>query len=134
MKPRINFITIAVADLKRSIGFYRDFLGLPTKGLQEGYEEHCLFDLENDFNLVLYRRSDFLPLTGNPDPKEISSGFIISHNTDTREEVDIILQKALEGGGKQVGPIHDESWGYSVSFADPDGHQWEIVYMPAYSE
>ena len=55
MKPKIDFITLAVTDLKKSVGFYQDGLGLPTKGIQDGNEEHCLFDLDHDFRLVLYR-------------------------------------------------------------------------------
>jgi catechol 2,3-dioxygenase-like lactoylglutathione lyase family enzyme len=30
MEPRISFITLGVADLERSIAFYRDGLGLQT--------------------------------------------------------------------------------------------------------
>ena len=33
MRPRISLITLAVADLERSIAFYRDGLGLPTRGI-----------------------------------------------------------------------------------------------------
>lgn len=33
MKPRINVITLAVNDLEKSLAFYRDGLGLPTKGI-----------------------------------------------------------------------------------------------------
>lgn len=30
MKPRVTVLTIGVADLERSLRFYRDGLGLPT--------------------------------------------------------------------------------------------------------
>jgi catechol 2,3-dioxygenase-like lactoylglutathione lyase family enzyme len=33
MTPRITVITLAVADLERSLAFYRDGLGLPTSGI-----------------------------------------------------------------------------------------------------
>ena len=33
MKPRLTVITITVADLERSLHFYRDGLGLPTEGI-----------------------------------------------------------------------------------------------------
>ncbi len=32
MEPRIDVITIAVADLERALEFYRDGLGLETRG------------------------------------------------------------------------------------------------------
>jgi predicted lactoylglutathione lyase len=130
MKPRIDFITIAVTDLNKSIAFYRDGLGLPTQGIQDGNEDHCLFDLDNNFRLVLYRRNEFLSLTGNPDQAAKSAGFIISYIAHSKEEVDTILQKAIDAGATQLGQIQDEPWGYSANFADPDGHPWEISFMP----
>src|SRR6516164_199438 len=33
MEPRIDVITLAVADLDRALAFYRDGLGLPTRGI-----------------------------------------------------------------------------------------------------
>ena len=33
MKSRIKVLTLAVRDLERSLAFYRDGMGLPTKGI-----------------------------------------------------------------------------------------------------
>jgi uncharacterized protein len=33
MKPRIKVLTLAVSDLERALAFYRNGLGLPTKGI-----------------------------------------------------------------------------------------------------
>lgn len=127
MRPKINFITLAVTDLKKSVGFYKNVFGFPTRGIQEGYEDHCLFELEDDFSLVLYSRKDFLPMTANPNQIEKSAGFILSHNAQNKGELKHILKSALSMGANQIGQALDEDWGYSVSFADPDGHQWEIL-------
>ena len=40
MKPRITMITIGVDDLERSLMFYRDGLGLPTRGIVGTEFEH----------------------------------------------------------------------------------------------
>jgi predicted lactoylglutathione lyase len=133
MRPKINFITIAVTDLKKSVAFYKDNLGLPTTGIQDGNEEHCLFELENDFSLVLYRRKDFLQPTGNPNQTEKSAGFIISHIAESKEQVDDILHKALNAGATQIGQTQNQPWGYSANFGDPDGHQWEITFSMLHS-
>ena len=127
MRPKINFITLAVADLEKSVDFYKSVFGFPTGGVQEGHENHCLFELEDDFSFVLYRRDDFLPLTANPNQTEKSAGFILSHNAQNKEEVDQILNSALSRGASQIGQPLDKDWGYAVSIADPDGHQWEIL-------
>ncbi len=33
MKVHLDVITVAVTDLERSLAFYRDGMGLPTKGI-----------------------------------------------------------------------------------------------------
>lgn len=133
MRPKISFITLAVNDLKISVDFYKNAFGFPTKGIQDGNEEHCMFELDDKLNLVLYRRQEFLTLAANPTQIEKSAGFILSHNAQSREQVDEILQSALQAGASQIGKTQDEPWGYSASIADPDGHQWEIVFMPHYA-
>jgi predicted lactoylglutathione lyase len=130
MKPKLDFITIAVADLAKSVAFYRDGLGLPTMGLQAGNEDHCLFELEHGFKLVLYRRNEFLSLTGQSAQTEKSAGFILSYIADSQAEVDMILERAIQAGATQIGETQAEPWGYSANFADPDGHHWEISFMP----
>ena len=40
MKPRITFLTLGVDDLERSLAFYRDGLGFPTKGIVGTEFEH----------------------------------------------------------------------------------------------
>ena len=92
MKPKINFITIAVTDLKKSINFYKNGFNFPTKGIQDENEEHCMFDLDDKFSLVLYRRQEFLSLTANSNQIEKSAGFILSHNAQSKEQVNEILQ------------------------------------------
>jgi predicted lactoylglutathione lyase len=128
MKPRINFIAIAANDLQKSFTFYKDGLGLPTKGIKKGREDYALFNLDNGLKLVLYARKEFLNLIDNPDQTTNSAGFIISHYADSKEEVDNIMQKALKAGAKRIGKTQTEPWWYAVNFTDPDGHQWEIVW------
>ena len=33
MTPRLNVVTLAVNDLEKSLAFYRNVLGFPTKGI-----------------------------------------------------------------------------------------------------
>jgi catechol 2,3-dioxygenase-like lactoylglutathione lyase family enzyme len=61
MKARITVLTLAVADLERSVAFYRDGLGFPTKGIVGTEFEGgavAFFDLESGFKLALWRRGD----------------------------------------------------------------------------
>ena len=128
MKPRINYISIATNDLLTSFIFYRDGLGLSTKGIKTIPEQHACFKLGNGLDLVLYDKNNPSgPRSLHTSTKE-PSNFIISHRADSKEEVDTILQKALGAGARQIGQAKEEPWWYAVKFADPDGHQWDIVW------
>jgi catechol 2,3-dioxygenase-like lactoylglutathione lyase family enzyme len=50
MKPRIKVLTLGVSDLDRSLAFFRDGLGLPTKGIigQEFEDGAVAFFSKND--------------------------------------------------------------------------------------
>jgi predicted lactoylglutathione lyase len=50
-------------------------------------------------------------------------------STESREEVDELLAKALAAGGKPWQPTMDAGPMYGASFADPDGHVWEVMHM-----
>jgi hypothetical protein len=57
MKPRIKVLTLAVTDLGRSLAFYRDGMGLPTKGIigQEFENGAVVFcHMNDDLILALY--------------------------------------------------------------------------------
>src|SRR5258708_26274872 len=67
MQAKIFFITLAVADLGRSVAFYRDGLGWPTEGIA-GQEFHdkvsgadgtiAIFTLDGGLMLMLYARAN----------------------------------------------------------------------------
>lgn len=128
MKPRINFITLAVKDLNRSFEFYKDGLGWPSQNLADDLTDHVLFELEDGFSLVLYNSRDFSEITGNTTPGPGQHSFILSQYADTKDEVDHVTDQAINAGAKEIGERKDEPWGYTASFADPDGHIWEIFY------
>jgi catechol 2,3-dioxygenase-like lactoylglutathione lyase family enzyme len=59
MKPRISIITLGVDDLERAVTFYRDGLGLPTRGIVGTEYEHgavAFFDLSNGHKLAIWPR------------------------------------------------------------------------------
>jgi uncharacterized glyoxalase superfamily protein PhnB len=59
------------------------------------------------------------------------AGFTIAHNVRTREEVDVLLDRARRAGAAIPGPAREMHWGgYVGFFADPDGHVWEIAWNP----
>ena len=59
MKPRLNVITLGVDDMERALAFYRDVMGLATKGIVgTEFEDGAVvfFDMNDDLILALYPR------------------------------------------------------------------------------
>lgn len=54
---------------------------------------------------------------------------LIALDAASRTEVDEIINKAVKAGGTTYMKPQDHGWMYGHSFADLDGHQWEILYM-----
>jgi uncharacterized protein len=129
MKLRINIITLAVDDLEKSLTFYRDGMGLPTKGIADITDggDHILFELHADLSLVLFLRTEVSKIANQSAQAQRSAEFILSHVTESKEEVDFILQSAKAAGGTLPSQPSESSWGYSGYFQDPDGHLWEIM-------
>jgi catechol 2,3-dioxygenase-like lactoylglutathione lyase family enzyme len=141
VEARIGVLTLAVDDLDRALEFYREGLGLPSRGIigteWEGDDENAagavvMFQLEGGLILALYPRTQLakdaqVPL-GPPKAGEFSIGQIV----ESADEVDRILAQAEAAGATLPGPAHERPWGiYSGYFRDPDGHLWEIIHNPS---
>lgn len=138
MYPHIDFITLAVADLQRSLEFYRDGLGLQTKGIfgKEFHDERSgaggavvFFEMQGGLTLALYER-DNLAKDGAISPGAPSSvEFSLGHVVKTKDEVDAIVERAKQAGAVVTDPPRERPWGiYSGYFKDLDGHLWEITW------
>ena len=128
MQPRISLITLGVADLERSLRFYRDGLGLPTTWQ---VDKGVIFFQTSGTCLALY---PYEKLAEDVGPGFLVSrskfpGITLAHNVRTRDEVDALLRRAEQAGAKIEKPAADTFWGgYSGYFSDPDGYLWEIAH------
>ena len=143
MKPHITVITLGVDDLERSVAFYRDGLGLATKGIIGTEFENgavAFFNLQGGLKLALWPRRSLAADTGLPllsASAQASSAleFSLGHNVDSRDEVDAVMQQATSAGARIVKPAQDTFYGgYAGYLQDPDGHLWEIVFNPGLAE
>ncbi|MBB5213459.1 VOC family protein [Parapusillimonas granuli] len=136
MQPRVNFITLGVDDLDRSLRFYRDGLGFETKGVVGGEFEHgavVFMDLQPGLRLALWPRASIAHETGLPPGKPSATEMMLAHNVSSRAEVDDVMRQAEGAGANILRPAHETFWGgYAGYFQDPDGHVWEAVWNPAW--
>lgn len=135
MKPRINVITLAVANLEKSYEFYSKGLGWQSDGIVGTEIENgavAFFNLSNGLVMALWPRESLLAdakLDGGS--QNHSTQFSLGYNVNTKQEVDDAMSAAVEAGGVTVDPAQDRAWGgYSGYFKDLDGHLWDVVWNP----
>ena len=117
----VAYVILFAEDLERSVGFYRDVIGLPFKLLGDGYAE---FATEGS-RFALFERSKLPELVGvEHEPGGGPHGEVVF----LVEDVDAEAER-LRGVGARVlkGPI-DRPWGHrTLHVADPDGHVVELA-------
>src|SRR5215831_12063138 len=100
MRPRIHVLTLGVADLERSLAFYRE-LGFEPEGLI-GTEvpggTAAMFKLEDGLMLMLYGRGDLERDANATFDAPGRSEFSIGHLVESRGEVDAVLAAAQTAG------------------------------------
>jgi catechol 2,3-dioxygenase-like lactoylglutathione lyase family enzyme len=135
MKPRITLLTLGVDDIERAVAFYRDGLGLSTKGIVGTEFEHgavAFFELQSGLQLALWRRASIAHDTGIAATPRSPTELTIGHNVRSPEEVDAVMEQARRAGATIVKPAGKTFWGgYAGYFQDPDDHLWEVAWNPA---
>jgi catechol 2,3-dioxygenase-like lactoylglutathione lyase family enzyme len=135
MKPRITLLTLGVDDLERAVAFYRDGLGLATKGIVGTEFTHgavAFFELQPGLQLALWPRVSIAHDTGLPATPRSATELTIGHNVRSPEEVDAVMDQAKRAGARIVKAAGKTFWGgYAGYFQDPDDHLWEVAWNPA---
>lgn len=124
---RLSLVTLGVADLPRAVAFYE------TIGLERGARQYegVAFFAAGGTVLSLFPRANLAADAGVADGPSGFSGVTLACNLSSEAEVDALLVRAVESGGRLVKPGQKVFWGgYSGYFADPDGHLWEVAFNP----
>lgn len=128
MHQRVSLITLGVADVARARAFYER---LGWNASSASMDEIAFFQV-GSLGLALYPKDNVaedLALSGEPSP----GGVTLSCNVETEALVDQFLDEAVAAGGRLMVPARKMPWGgYVGSFADPDGHPWEIAHVPMF--
>lgn len=134
MEPRLTFITLGVDDLERAVAFYRDGLGLSTKGIVGTEHENgavAFFNLQGGLKLALWPRRSLAADCGLPVQPASATEFSLAQNVDSAADVDALMQQAERAGARIVKAAQKTFYdGYAGYFQDPDGHLWEVAWNP----
>ena len=132
MEPRISIITFGVGDFIRSLRFYRDGLGWPTRATETS---DIAFFNTTGARFAIYPLEKLAEdiSAGLAPGRTGFSGITLAHNVCTREDVAMVLAQAEAAGGRIVKPAQDAFWGgHSGYFTDPDGYYWEVAFAPGF--
>ena len=122
------FVNLPVKDLDRSVKFFTK-LGFHFNPQFTDEKAGCMVIGENIFAMLITE-----PYFKTFTKKEISDArknteVLIALDAKSRQEVDDMVRNAVKAGGSVYMDPQDQGWMYGHSFADPDGHQWEILFM-----
>lgn len=122
------FINLPVRNLDASMGFFKD-LGFSFNPQFTDEKAACMVISENIF-VMLLTDSYFQTFTRKSicDAAKVTE-VLIALDTQSKEEVKQMVNKAQALGGHLYAEPQDHGWMYQHSFADLDGHQWEFIYM-----
>ena len=127
MQQQISCVTLGVADLARSRRFYVE--GFGWKPVFENPE--IVFYQMNGLMLGTWLSK---ALEGDMCRSTVRPGsFSLAHNVPSKEEVQPVIDRLAQFGGKVLRPADaPPHGGFRGYIADPDDHAWEIAWNPAW--
>ena len=116
-------------DRGRAYAFARA-MGLETPGdlADDGVPEPLRVVLNERTTIMYIPTGGFGWVTSaRPTAERGTSECLVSLQVGAPREVDDLLARATSAGAEIASPAQQKMWGYTGSFADPDGHLWEAI-------
>lgn len=122
------FVNLPVKDLEKSKAFYEQ-LGFTINPQFTDETAACVVISDTIYVMLLTHKK-----IGEFTIKKIADAHKTTEvlnalSTESKEEVDDLVDKALNNGGTEAYEPQDLGFMYSRSFNDPDGHIWEVLWM-----
>ncbi|MEG4092634.1 VOC family protein [Microcoleus sp. Pol12B4] len=122
------FVNLPVKNLDRSVEFFTK-LGFSFNAQFTDETATCMVVSEDIF-VMLLTEAKFKEFTPNAicDATK-STEVLVCLSSESREEVDKMIGKAVAAGGTTYNEPKDYGFMYGHGFQDLDGHIWETVFM-----
>jgi uncharacterized protein len=122
------FVNLPVKDVAAAQRFYTG-LGYSINPQFTGENSACVV-ISEQITAMLLAEPHFKEFTA----KEIADAattteVILALTAESRAVVDEVADKALAGGGSEPKAPQDHGFLYVRTFADLDGHHWELMWM-----
>jgi hypothetical protein len=123
------FVNLPVTDLERSKSFYTA-IGFTINSLFTDENAACVVVEEDHSYFMILTREFFQTFSDRPigDPAATVSA-ATALMLDSREAVDVTVDKGTAAGGAELRPATDLGFMYQRQLTDPDGNVLEFGYM-----
>lgn len=127
-RSRMIFVNLPVKDLERTMAFF-SALGFTFNPQFTDEKAACMVLSEQGF-VMLLSEPFFQTFTKRKlCDTSTHTEALLAISCESREEVDELVQKAIDNGGAPAIDKQDMGFMYSGSFYDVDGHHWEVLWM-----
>ena len=122
------FVNLPVRDLARSVDFFTS-LGFTFNPQFTDDKVACMVVSGEAFFMLL--TDPFFRTFTKRQPADTakSTEAMFALSCDSKAEVDEMVRKAIDAGGKHAMDPIDHGFMYGWSFYDLDGHHWEVLWM-----
>lgn len=127
--PRMIFVNLPVADLPASMAFWRA-LGFDFNLDYTDETAACLVFSDTIFAMLLTHDKFRGFAQREPADTATHREALMALSMDSREDVDRIVETAVQHGGAAHGEAQDHGFMYYRPFTDLDGHVWELTHFP----
>jgi uncharacterized protein len=122
------FVNLPVRDLDKSMAFFTA-LGFTFNPQFTDEKAGCMVISDSIFAMLL-TEAYFQTFTKKAvSDAKTATEVLIALDANSKEEVQQLIAKAESAGATIYNEAQDHGWMYQHSFADLDGHQWELIYM-----
>ena len=126
--PRMMFVNLPVSNLDRSVAFFTE-LGFTFDPRFTDENATCMIVSDQAF-VMLLSEPFFRGFTKNQIcDTSTHTEAIFALSCESKVEVDQIVRKAIDAGGRHALDPVDHGFMYNWSFYDLDGHHWEVLWM-----
>lgn len=130
--PTNVFINLPVSDLEKSKEFYTS-LGWALNPAFSNDDAGAI-TISDTIHVMILTHEHYGRFTDKKIADTSTTSAVLNAiSVDSPEEIDVVVDKAVAAGAAEGTP-QDYGFMRSRMFADPDGHQWEVMWMDPIAE
>lgn len=127
MKANQIYVNLPVKDVQKTKAFWTQ-LGFEINEQFSDDKATCVVIKEDSIYVMFLTEEYFMTFSERPVPKGDTTQVLVAIALSSREEVDQVVNTALQNGASQHEEPQDYGWMYQNSFWDLDGHGWNITF------